>query len=208
MEILINNVAVLLIFALIGWILGKRQILSTQNLRLLSVLEVWVFMPCNCFNSFSKNFTAEYFIGNYPLLILSAIILLGLVLVNYLVVPKLVQNHYHRNVVRSLLTIPNYGYVGYALVQGTYGDLMLFNAQFFALPMAIYSYTEGYRLLTNSGKPSFRRIVNPIIIAILVGCIFGLAQWKVPMAVSMVILKGAACMGPVSMLLAGITISM
>lgn len=85
---------------------------------------------------------------------------------------------------------------------------MLFNAQFFALPMAIYSYTEGYRLLTNSGKPSFRRIVNPIIIAILVGCIFGLAQWKVPMAVSMVILKGAACMGPVSMLLAGITISM
>ena len=202
-----ENVAVLLIFGLIGWVLGKRHILSSQNLKLLSVLEVWVFLPCNALRSFSENFTVEYFLEKYPLMIVSAVIVVLFFAINSRAVPRFVQDPYRQNVFCYSLTIPNYGYVGYALMQGVYGDLMLLNAQLFSLPMSIFTYTEGYRMLTNTGKVSWKKMLNPSIIAIAVGCVLGLTGWGLPSLAANVVDKGSACMGPISMLLAGITIS-
>lgn len=207
MQAMFENVAVLLTFGLIGWFLGKRHILSSQNLRLLSVLEVWVFLPCNSLRSFSANFTVAYFQANYKMVLVSTAVLAVLVLVNAWSVPKFVKDRYRQNIMRYSLTMPNYGYLGYALVQGVYGDLMLMNAQMFALPMSIYINTEGYRMLTNTGKVSWKKILNPSLVAMFVGAVVGLTGWGLPSVVASVVDKGAACMGPISMLLAGITIS-
>jgi len=207
MQAMFENVAVLLIFGLIGWALGKRHILSSQNLRLLSVLEVWVFLPCNALRSFSRNFTMAYFQEKYPILLLSALIVAALFMMNSLWIPRFVKNPYRQNVFHYSLTMPNYGYVGYALVQGVYGDLMLLNAQFFALPMSIFTNSQGYRMLTNTGKVSWKKMISPSIIATAVGCVLGLTRWGMPSMLANVVDKGAACMGPISMLLAGITIS-
>lgn len=207
MQAMFENVAVLLIFGAIGWFLGKRHILSSQNLKLLSVLEVWVFLPCNSMRSFSRYFTVEYFLDKYPVLIVSALIVTALALVNAWLVPRFVKGSYRQHIFHYALTLPNYGYVGYALVQGVYGDMMLLNAQMFALPMSIYTNTEGYWLLTNSGSVSWRKMLNPTIVAIFAGCIIGLTGWELPSVLASVVDKGSACMGPISMLLAGITIS-
>lgn len=207
MQAMFENAAVLLTFGLIGWILGKRHILSSQNLKLLSVLEVWVFLPCNALRSFSRNFTLAYFQEKYPLVILSAVIVVLFYLINSWTVPRLVKDPYRQNVFRYSLTMPNYGYVGYALVQGVYGDLMLLNAQLFAVPMSVFTNTEGYRMLTNTGKVSWKKMLNPSIIAMAVGALLGLTGWGLPSVAANVVDKGSSCMGPISMLLAGITIS-
>ena len=133
MQAMFENVAVLLIFGFIGWFLGKRHILSSQNLRLLSVLEVWVFLPCNALRSFSSNFTLSYFQEKYPLLISSVVILAVFSTAANILVPKFVKDPYRQNIFRYSLTMPNYGYVGYALVQGVYGELMLLNAQYLGM---------------------------------------------------------------------------
>ena len=176
-------------------------------MRLLSVLEVWVFLPCNALRSFSRNFTVAYFQERYPIVILSAIIVLMLYAVNGLVIPRLVKDPYRQNIFRYSLTMPNSGYVGYALVQGVYGDLMLLNAQLFAIPMSVFTNSEGYRMLTNTGKVSWKKMFNPSIVAMLAGAVLGLTGWGLPSVLDNVVDKGAACMGPISMLLAGITIS-
>ena len=207
MQAMFENVAVLLIFGMIGWFLGKRHILSSQNLRLLSVLEVWVFLPCNSLRSFSNNFTVEYFRENYQMLLVSVAVLTVLVTIGAWSVPRFVKDSYQQHVMRYSLSMPNYGYVGYSLVQGVYGDLMLMNAQMFALPMSIYINTEGYRMLTNTGKVSWKKILNPSLVAMFVGAVVGLTGWGLPSVVANVVDKGSACMGPISMLLAGITIS-
>ena len=206
---MIENVAVLLIFGVIGWFLGKRHILTSQNLKLLSVLEVWVFLPCNSLQSFSKNFTVEYISERYPLIIVSVIVLVSLMALNALVIPKVIKTGgtYRQHVLEYSLTVANFGYMGYALIQGAYGDLMLLNAQVFALPMSIYTSTEGYRLLTNSGKVSLKKLISPMIVAIFIGCILGLTGIRMPRILADVVSKGSSCMGPISMLLAGITVS-
>jgi len=94
MQALIENVAVLLIFGLIGWVLGKKHILSSENLKLLSVLEVWVFLPCNSLQTFSRNFTAAYIQEKYQLLIVSAIVLVSLMTLNAILIPRIIKGEY------------------------------------------------------------------------------------------------------------------
>lgn len=207
MQALIENVAVLVIFGLVGWVLGKKHILSSQNLKLLSVLEVWVFLPCNSLQTFSRNFTAAYIQEKYPLLIVSTVILVSLMTLNAIVIPRIIKGEYRQHVLQYSLTVASFGYMGYALIQGAYGDLMLLNAQIFTLPMTIYTNTEGYRLLTNSGKVSLKKLITPMIVSIAVGCVIGLTGWKMPNVLASVVEKGSSCMGPISMILAGITIS-
>ncbi len=207
MQALAENVLVLLIFSFIGWLLGNRHLLSTQNLRILSVLEVWVFLPCNSLNSFSRNFTAEYVRERYMLILISACILLALILLNYLLVPRFISGKYRQNVIKYTLTVPNFGYVGYPLVQSVYGDIMLLNAQVFAIPMTIYLSTEGYRSLTNADSVSLRKIISPSLVGMAIGAVFGLTELELPAVAAKIASSGSSCMGPISMLLAGITIS-
>ena len=121
--------------------------------------------------------------------------------------PKLSAEGYERSVVFYSLTIPNIGYAGYALAEGIYGERMLLNALIFGLPMSFWIYSEGYRMLMNSGRVSLRRFFNPCIIGMLIGCIFGLTNLRVPTLVQSVASQASGCMAPVSMLLLGITIA-
>jgi len=207
MKALIENVAVLLIFGLIGWLLGKKRILTSANLKLLSTLIVWVFLPCNFFQNFAKNFTVAYISEKYPMLLVSIVVVAQLVLLNSLIIPRIVKEPYRQNVLKYSLTAPNYGYMGFPLIQSVYGDLTLLNAQVFALPISIFTSTEGYRMLTNSGKASLKKLISPMIVAILLGCVIGLTGVKLPAVLTKVVAKSSDCMGPISMLMAGITIS-
>ena len=207
MQALTENICVLLIFAFLGWFLSKRHILSSQNVKLLAVLEVWIFLPSNCLRSFSRNFTVAYIQEKYPMLLISIGVVVALVVLNRWLVPRFVKGAYQQKIVQYALTLPNYGYVGYPLVQSVYGDVMLLNAQVFAIPMSIYSYSEGYQLLTNADSVSWKKLMNPSLIAMFIGAVIGLNGWQLPTVVQTVVTNGANCMGPVSMILAGITIS-
>ena len=151
----------------------------------------------------------DYISERYPLIVVSVIVLVSLMVLNAVVIPRIIKTGgtYRQHVLQYSLTVANFGYMGYALIQGAYGDLMLLNAQVFALPMSIYTSTEGYRLLTNSGKVSLKKLISPMIVAIFIGCILGLTGIQMPRVLADVVSKGSACMGPISMLLAGITVS-
>ena len=207
MTIIIGNIATLLVFGFIGWSLKTFRILSSDNLKLLSVLEVWVFLPAKMLTGFSRNFTVAYISQKYMLILLSCVLLTITVILCAWIVPKFVRDPYRQKIVRYSLTIPNYSYVGYALVESVYGDVMLLNMMIFALPMSVYVYTEGYRLLTNGDRVSLRKMVNPVFVAILIGCIIGITGCSVPEILQSVIQKAGDCMAPVSMLMAGITIA-
>ena len=207
MKIIVSNVAVLVTFALVGWILSKMKIVSSQNVKLLSALEVWLFLPCKTFQGFRTNFTTVYLSEKYMLLVASAAILAILAVLNSLLVPLVVKDRYRQKIVRYSLTVPNYGYFGYALAEGIWGELALLNVLIFAMPISVYTYTEGYRLLMNKEKVSLRRMINPVFCAVLIGCLFGLMGWNLPPVFDSVVEKSAACMSPVSMLLTGILIS-
>jgi predicted permease len=122
-------------------------------------------------------------------------------------VGKLLTKHpYEQKVYAYSFVITNYGYLGYTLIEAVYGESMLADFMLFVIPFPIYIYTFGYSMLTG-GKNPFKKLINPIMIAILIGIVVGLTQLPIPNMVYTVSSMASPCIGPLSMLLTGITLS-
>ena len=191
---------------LCGFLLGKSKLINYEHTKILSVLEIYLFLPCTVFNAFYSNFTIDNLTKYYLLIIVSTAVLSVLVFFSHIISVLLSKDPYDKKVYKYSLTIPNYGYMGYALALGLYGTEGLLNIILFAIPFSIYTYTFGYCMLTNQ-RVSFKKLINPVILSILAGAVFGLLNVKLPGIVETFLNKSGNCMAPVSMLLAGITIA-
>ncbi len=226
MSVILTSIANLLLFAAIGYILAKLGKLNTEHAKILSALLVWVFLPCKMFLGFSSTFNEEYLRTKYSILLASLIILVVSVAIVSFIVPKVTKKDV--SIIKYSVLISNYGYIGYAMCESVFGELALSDMMFAALPFSIYVYTEGYRMLMGFGRISLKRMINPIFVGIFIGCIFGITGLTLPTlpsasesaafasmsvpelalgVVNKVIKDASACMAPVSMLLAGITVA-
>ncbi|MBQ7821557.1 MAG: AEC family transporter [Clostridia bacterium] len=206
MIIILEQLFLLFSFMLVGYILGKLKIVDTAHTKILSAFAVNIFVPCTVFKSFSSNFTAEYLAAYYPFVIASAVVVIILVIIAHFASKLFSRSDYERAIYRYSLIVPNYGYMGYALAEGLYGAAGLLNFIVFSLPVSVYTYTVGYSMLTKR-ELSLKKLLNPIMVALALGAVFGLTGIKVPDIVTELLSKGSGCMAPISMLLAGLTIS-
>ena len=206
MFIVMQQVLLLILFAAVGYTLCKTGKVNSQHTKLLSALQVYVFLPCTVVNTYSSNFTIPYIREKYPLLLASFVIMAVMLVVGDVLAKMLAKKSYLQVVYRYSLTVSNYGFFGYPLVSGLFDDLMLQNAMIFALPISMYTYTLGYAMLTKT-KFSLKRFFNPVMTASIVGAIIGLTGLRLPYVLDSLVDKSAACMAPVGMLLAGMVIS-
>ncbi len=206
MQTILEQLFVLYTFLLLGWGFGKLKKDLASHTQILSFLLVNLFLPAKVFNSFSKNFTIDYITNNYTTIFISTTFLLVLVTVSLGLSKLLTKEPYEQKVFRYSLTLANYAYMGYALVEDIDGGRVLTNLILFCIPFAIYTYSFGYMLLTEGGR-SFKKLLNPITCAIFIGAIIGLVALPIPDVVGKVITSSSACVGPLAMLLTGITLS-
>ncbi len=206
MSVVFEQVIILFTFVIIGYFLSKKKIINCEHSKLLSALVVYIFLPCKVFNTFSVNFTTEYISKNYLLLIISLIVLIGVLIMARFVSKLFSDDPYKRNVYRYMLIVPNFGYMGYALAEMLYGNEFLLDVIVFGLPVSIYTNTIGFCMLTKT-EISLKKLIQPVIIAIIFGAVFGWVGIKIPNALRQVLDKASGCMAPICMLLTGIAIS-
>lgn len=206
MTIVIEQVCLLVAFAAVGYLLSKLKIADSGHSKLLSVVCFYIFLPCKVFTTFATKFTPVYLAEYWPLLLGATVIVAVLALAAIPVSRLLTKNPYQRNVYHYSLTISNYGYIGYALAEGIFGGDVLMDVMMFAFPVCLYTYTIGYSMLTG-GKFNWKKLVNPVTSAMILGAVVGLVGLPLPSVVNAFLSKAAACMSPVSMLLMGVVIS-
>jgi len=206
MIIVFEQVLLLLLFMAVGYALCKTKVVDSRQTKLLSSLCVYVFVPATVFRTLSSRCTRTYLMEKYPLVIGSAVVVASLALLAFPISRLLTKNNYRRSVYHYSLTIPNYGYIGYALAEGIFGADALLDMMMFSIPISCYTYTVGYCMLVRS-KVSLKKLFNPINIAMLVGAAVGLLEWKVPTVAESFFAKAAGCMAPAGMLLIGMVIS-
>lgn len=206
MTIVLEQVILLMVFAAVGYGLSKAKIANSSHSKLLSALCLYLFLPSKVFSTFATRFTPEYLSQKYPLLIASAVTLTLAALIAIPVSRLLTKNSYRRNVYHYSLTIPNYGYIGYALAEGVFGSEVLFDVMMYAFPTSLYTYTIGYCMLSKSKNP-WKKLINPVTCAMIVGAAVGLSGLQMPTLITSFLSTSSACSAPVSMLLLGIVIS-
>ena len=201
-----GQIFILFVFALAGYVISKLGLIKAENAGILSALLVNVFLPCKVFQSFASNVTIQVMTEKYSFILISAAILLVTVIIATVISRLLAKNKYEGRVLKYSMTIANLGYMGYTLVEALYGEIALFNMMVYAIPINLYIYTGGYCLLLKK-KLSFKKLVNPVTVAMILGCVAGLTGIKLPDLALEILVQGGSCMGPVSMLLAGIVVS-
>ena len=202
----LKQLFVLYIFLGLGFFFGRWKRAQTEHTGLLSFLLVHLFLPAKVFGTFSKNFTVDYLRYNYLTVLASLTLLILLALLSMPLSRFLAKQPFERNVYRYSLTISNYAYMGYVLAEELFGTRGLTDLILFCIPFAIYTYTFGYAMLTGKGI-SLRRLLNPMTVAILCGMAVGLTGLSVPALPAQVLSSASACVGPLSMLLTGMTLS-
>ena len=206
MLVIFKQVAILFIFAIIGYTLCKTKKIQASSTKFLSNLVVWVFFPATTFKSFATNFTIKYITEKYDIILTSAILVTIVSTLAIFLSKLLTKDKYRRSVYTYSLTVPNSGYMGIPLTQAIYGEAMLTNVLLFALPINIYLYSIGYCSLTKV-KLTFKKLLNPPLIAITLGAIFGLSGLALPKFASDFLSTASAPMGPCTMLILGMTLS-
>ena len=179
MLIVLEQLCQLFIFIVVGYILGKSGLIKPEHSKALSTVCVYVFFPCNNFKAFSKNFNIGYLTEYYPLILISAGILIFIILFSHFASGFFSKEDYEKKVYKYSLIVPNYGYMGYALAESLYGEKGLLNIIFFAIPITLYIYTYAFSMLTKR-EISFKKIFNPGIVGILIGAFFGLLEINIP----------------------------
>ena len=206
MDSIFKQLLILYIFLISGWVIGRLKKDKASHGDILSVLLVNVFLPCKVFSTFAGNVTVEFLSKKYVLLIASVITLGILALLGFLIPKLLTKKPFERRVYAYSVPIANYAYLGYTLIGSVFGDGVLADFMFFVIPFSIYTYTVGYSLLTG-GKFSFKKLINPLTVSILLGITVGLTGLKLPEVVNSALSMSSACVGPISMVLTGITLS-
>lgn len=197
----------------IGFALSKAKILTDTAGKTLAKLETWVFCPALNFMtmvSFCTVDSLSVHITNVFMACVSVTVAIGLAT---LLAPLFVKEKgTDRGVYKYALAFANSGYVGDPIVQSLFGDSLLAYYKLFCLPLSLLIYTWGIStMIPGDGKKgsAIKRLLNPPTISMLLGIAVGLSGTGayLPGFVSATLGSLKACMGPVAMLLAGITVA-
>lgn len=201
-----EQVLILVVFVAIGYILSKLKVINSENSQILSSILVYVFLPCNVFKTYASNFNREYIVNHYKVGLVSLLLIAVIAVLAFFIAKLFTKNSYDRKVYEYSMVVPNSGYMGYPLAESLLEGAGLINFMVFSIPVQLYIYTYGFSSLTKC-KLSLKKLLNPLMITILLGMIFGLLEIPIPDTVTGILEKSGSCMGPVSMLLAGVVIS-
>ena len=215
----IQPMLTLFTFIALGFLLFKVKIIPENGSKVLAKILTFAVCPALSFTSMAKYFTFDNLFKHFVNLILGSFavgiaLIITLCLVGLFVKDK---QSYARGIYKYALTFGNMGYVGDPIVIALFGLEGLAFYKIATLPFLILIYTWGITILVPNGgqKQSFvKNILNVPTVGLFVGMIAGITglgnlifntQGLKFLADGLTGLGN--CMGPLAMLLAGVTVA-
>lgn len=197
----------------LGFLLSKCKILPEGSGKVMAKMETWIFCPALNFTTMAYFCTVDS-IGEHLInIILSSLgVLLAVGISIFLARFFVKEKGPERGVYHYALAFANSGYMGDPIVLAMFGDVALAFYKLYCLPIQLMIYSWGISVMTPVTEKrggSWRRLLNAPTIAMLLGMAVGLsgAGKYIPGFVTNSLDTLKICMGPVAMLLAGVTIA-
>jgi predicted permease len=209
----LSPMATLFLCIAIGFFISKAKIFPDSAGKVMAKMETWIFCPALSFMTMIRFCTPDSLKTHAVNIVMAGFsVAISLVIAILLSRFFIRENNAERGVYKYALAFANSGYVGDPIVLAMFGDAILAYYKFFCLPLSIVIYTWGISVLTpnnNSNGTVLKRLINPPTIAMLSGVVMGLLGLgnQLPEFLTSSLDSLKACMGPVAMLLAGVTIA-
>ena len=209
----LNQIAFLLGFITIGYIITKLGLVPENSAETLSKLENIIFIPALVMGTFIENFTIEKIQTAWKLIVVSFLIAFIAIPLAIITSKTVTKDKYIQNIYTYGLSFSNFGFMGNAVVSNLFPDIFL-EYLIFTLPLWTLIYLWGVpRLLiadpnkAQSLKDNLKSFVNPMFVGMIIGTVIGLFNIKLPAFLTSIISVSGQCMSPVAMLLTGMVVA-
>ena len=124
----INQIILMFTFILVGYIMRKSGKFSESASNILSILLVNVCLTGMVFSTCYQQVTMENIANNGKAILFGTIMMFAAYFISMLLGKFFTKDGFENKVYKYAYTAPNFGYMGYPLVQAVFGDeaLMLF----------------------------------------------------------------------------------
>ncbi len=146
--VVLNQTAIMMVLIAIGYLLGRKRIVSEEAGRDLAVIETRFFLPAYLFTVLSESLSAEKLRVDIKYLLFGLFFHLALIALAFGLSRTVRGDALERFMAFYMLTYPNFGYFGYPVIEAAYGQEMLSQFIIFGLPFTISINTYGAYLLT------------------------------------------------------------
>lgn len=198
MSVLVQQVVIMFLLMLIGFILFRTKKLGVQGSKELGNVLVYVIMPGVVINAYMTEFSMERLKG----LVLAfgfSILALGLAMA---ISALLFKKHPIENFGTAF---SNAGFMGIPIVQAVLGSEAVFYVSAFVALLNLLQWTYGVFVITKDKRQiSAKKIVtNPILISMVIGIILFLIPVEIPYVVSGTVSLVAGMNAPIAMISLG-----
>ena len=203
--LLFEQIAQLFLCILLGWLLVRFRLLKPEDSRVLSVVCLYLVVPCVIVPAFQIEHTPELIDG--LLLALGAAVLLHLL---YLALNGLMNRSGHGLAPEEQASViyNNAGNLILPMVMAILGQEYVIYTSVYILVQNILMWTHGQKLMGGAQQFDWKKIVTtPAIAAILAGLALFVTGLRLPGPLVTAMEGLGSCMAPLSMLVIGILFS-
>ncbi len=202
--ITLSQILVLFAFIIMGYVLKKTVKPAKDFNKGLSALLVNVFLPCLIFRNISKNFKVDIIGDKINIVLISTALVFLFFGMAYIFAKLFAKERQTQDIYIYSFTFPNSSYFGNPLVLALFGEMLLFDYIIFCIPFFFFTYTIGICFLSPNRTFAFKNLLNPNMIALVLGMLAGLMNVQIPAFLASVMDTSANCMAPSAMILTGI----
>lgn len=209
-----NQVLVLFILILVGYIVTKKGMLSPHGTRDLSILVLYVTLPAMIIRSMQFDFSPELLLSSGKMAMIAGFVYAFAIFLSYALTHILGFKGKQRDVLQAAMIFPNVGFMGYPVVNAIYGAEGVFFASLFNIPFDIVMWTVGIHLMRRHGDSKETTYKNPLFIflnpgtiAVTIGFILFAFSIKLPGPIDSTLAYLASATTPVAMITVGSILS-
>ncbi|MBR2989592.1 AEC family transporter [Candidatus Saccharibacteria bacterium] len=193
----------------LGFILGKLKLIDKHTNNHLVNLLLSVFMPASLFMAFPSTYsqatTNLFFSG----LLAGVIVMTALIIISKIVFNKFWFKDQLRYEAQFGLVFNNATFLGYPIVASTFGEqgiiaycgfIVIFNIALFSYGIYLFKHKFSWRMLLDT-------IINPNIVAVIIGMTLFLINFKLPAVLDNTISFVGNATTPLSILCIGFMLS-
>lgn len=167
---------------LLGFFLGKKKFISSETNRQITTLLLTVFMPASLFAAFPSTYDEGSMYLFFSGLVAGIIVMVSIIILSRLIFNKYWLKGGLRYESQFALIFNNATFLGYPIVVNTFGPsgiiaycgfIIAFNVALFSYGIWLFEHKVTLKL--------FRRVItNPNILAVFIGMIFFLGNFRLP----------------------------
>ncbi|NLW56501.1 MAG: AEC family transporter [Firmicutes bacterium] len=205
--VVINQVLILFLIMLIGFIARKREFITATGTQDLTRLLLYVTCPLTIFTSFQFEYSRAMLVGAGQVFAFSITFHLIALLISFPLFFRYPEPV--RRVLRFTTIFANCGFMGFPLLQSIYGKSGVFYGSFYVMGFTLFVWTVGIRIFIGKqdGSPWKKVFTNPNLIALCLGLGTFVLPVKLPLPIYSALEIVGAMNTPLSMLLVGVTLT-